>query len=293
MRSAKRVQLLEPGLGLQPGAAADDAAGFGQVHGAHVRGQDLHDTGVAGRASVHLDGCSSIDVAPIDFAPIDFTDGLTSMRSTVTEPSNVTAPRALTCRVATKGPVGRCSWSSIPPRAGHEHSMCRHLRGGGQERSVEGEGQMGCEVAAVGRVGEYDDVGRDTPGRELLDDGREDGGPAPRLDRSQLDQEDRRRQPVERHVVGSAAGQDDGAAAFRDRLGSAGGEHPITYRHERDHRSSVGSTCSACAITAGSGARPRSRIHRMISTSAVMPSAVPNASQNARAWSSSNAWPNR
>ncbi len=170
--------------------------------------------------------------------------------------------------------------------AGDSNTVGGDLGGAGEQRPIEGEREVRCQVAAVGCVGEHDDVGVDALLGELADDRCERGGPAGGLDRAELDEQCGGRQPVEFDVAGSAARDESVSVAFADRLGGTSGEHPVTYRDQRNHSPSVRSCSSLCVIT---GVRRRSRIHRMISIIAVIPRAVPKASQNAMAWSSSKA----
>ena len=177
-----------------------------------------------------------------------------------------------------------------PTSTGDSNTVGGDFGRAGEQRPIEGEREVRCQVAAVGRVGEHDDVGVDTLLGESADDRCQRGGPAGGFDRSEFDEQCGGCDPVEFDVAGSGARHERVSVALADRLGSAGGEHPVTYRDQRNHSPSVRSGSSACAIT---GVRRRSRIHRMISINAVMPRAVPKASQNAMAWSSSKACPKR
>ncbi len=90
-----------------------------------------------------------------------------------------------------------------PTSAGDSDTVGRDLGRAGEQRPIEGEREVRCEVAAVGRVGEYDDVGVDALLGELPDDRCEHGGPAGGFDRSEFDEQCRGRQPVEVDVTGS------------------------------------------------------------------------------------------
>ena len=66
--------------------------------------------------------------------------------------------------------------------------------------------------------------------------GGQDGTPAARLDVAEFDEVGRQGEAVEFEVGETRAGEDRPTTALRDRLVGAGGQDPVTYRNQRDHR---------------------------------------------------------
>ena len=256
-------QLVEAVLAVQPGAAADDAVGLGEVHRRHVRRQHLDERRVGRRHRRRP---------------------LTSTRVAVGGSARVVVtPRTPGCSVTTTGPVDGHVDELAARRRGRGGRARGDQDGAGEQAPAERAGQARGEVAAVGRRREHDDV--------VVDERRQQLGPAAGREVAELDEADvggdRRRARRRAAPTRRAGPARRTRRPPRRRPPAARRRGPGSRRASRQGRRAgtrgpgqpwAGSTLDRAS---SSSARPRLRTWRTTSMISVTDSAQPNARRNA------------